>query len=185
MAGDITTIARPYAEAVFAQARDAGRLDPWGDSLRILAAIAADPDMAAQIGNPNVGRDRIAEAVLAIASDRLPADDTLRSHIRNLVRLLAANGRLSLLPEIAHLFDQLVVRHQGVRQVHVLSAFELGEGARQELTAALAKRLGAEVEMTVETDPSLIGGVEIRAGDLVIDGSVRGKLHKLASELQI
>jgi len=185
MAGDITTIARPYAEAVFSQALDAGRLEDWGDSLRMLAAIAGDPDMAAQIGNPNIGRDRLCEAVLAIVGDRLPPGESFAKQVENLVRLLAVNGRLALLPEIARLFDDLEVRHQGVRQVHVLSAFELGEGARQELTAALAKRLGAEVEMTVETDPSLIGGVEIRAGDLVIDGSVRGKLAKLATELQI
>jgi F-type H+-transporting ATPase subunit delta len=178
MAGDITTIARPYAEAVFARARESEQLDTWGDALATLSAIAADPDMAEQIGNPNLPRERLRNAILEITGRGLPAE------AGNLVSLLTANNRLSALPEIARLFAELETQHQGVRQVHVLSAFELGEAAQKDLAAVLTKRLGAEVEMTVETDPSLIGGVEIRAGDLVIDGSVRGKLHKLATELQ-
>jgi F-type H+-transporting ATPase subunit delta len=101
-----------------------------------------------------------------------------------LVSLLAANDRLIALPEIARVFEELVTRHEGVRQVQVLTAFDLTDATRDELAAALKKRLGAEVEMTVATDASLIGGVEIRAGDLVIDGSVRGALQKLATELQ-
>ena len=68
--------------------------------------------------------------------------------------------------------------------MHVLSAYDLTDTQLKDLAGVLRKRLGAEVEMTVETDPSLIGGIVIRAGDLVIDGSVRGKLHKLATELQ-
>ncbi len=101
-----------------------------------------------------------------------------------MVNLLARNNRLSTIPEIASLFEDLKTQHEGVRQVQVLSAFDLTETQQKALAGVLKKRLGAEVEMTVETDPSLIGGVEIRAGDLVIDGSVRGKLHKLATELQ-
>ncbi|WP_133510221.1 F0F1 ATP synthase subunit delta [Candidatus Thiosymbion oneisti] len=178
MAGDITTIARPYAEAAFARARESEQVDAWGEALATLSAIAADPRMAEQIGNPNLPRERLRDAILEIAGEVVP------SEVRNLVSLLAANNRLSTLPEIARLFEALRIRHQGVRRVQVLSTFELGEDARRDLAAALEKRLGAEVEMTVETDPSLIGGVQIRAGDLVIDGSVRGKLHKLATELQ-
>ena len=178
MAGDITTIARPYAEAVYARARESGQLDSWGSALSTLSAIAADPDMTEQFGNPNLPRERLRDAILEIAGEDLSSES------RNLVSLLAANNRLTALPEIARLFEELQTRHQGVRQVHVLSAYELNEAARNNLAAVLKRRLGAEVEMTVETDPSLIGGVEIRAGDLVIDGSVRGKLRKLATELQ-
>jgi F-type H+-transporting ATPase subunit delta len=178
MAGDITTIARPYAEAVFARARESGQLDAWGDALAALSSIAGNPDMAGQIANPNVPRERLCDAILEIAGADLPDE------AKNLVRLLAQKNRLSTLPEIDDLFEELKTRHQGLRQVHVLSAFDLNENQQQELADALRKRLGADVEMTVETDPSLIGGVEIRAGDLVIDGSVRGKLDKLATELQ-
>ena len=178
MAGDITTIARPYAEAVFARAQEAAQIDDWGDALSVLSAIASDAVMAEQIGNPNVPRERLCAAILEIAGDELTAE------AKSLVRLLATNDRLSIVPEISSLFDDLKTRHQGVRQVQVLSAFDLSEAQQKDLAGALKKRLGAEVEMTVDTDPSLIGGVEIRAGDLVIDGSVRGKLHKLATELQ-
>ncbi len=178
MAGDITTIARPYAEAVFARAREAGQVDAWSGALATLSNIAADALMAEQIGNPNVPRERLCEAILGIAGNGLSPEG------KNLVSLLARNNRLATLPEIAALFEDLKTQHQGVRQVLVLSAFGLSETQQQQLAGVLKKRLGAEVEMTVETDPSLIGGVEIRAGDLVIDGSVRGKLHKLATELQ-
>lgn len=177
MAGDITTIARPYAEATFARAQGSGRLDDWGEALATLAAVAADPAMAEQIGNPNVPRGRVRDAILEIAGGPPP-------EVVNLVSLLAANNRLVALPEIARLFEELQIRHQGVRQVQVSSAFDLGEDARKGLIAALAKRFGVEIELTIETDPSLIGGVRIRTGDLVIDGSVRGKLRKLATELQ-
>jgi len=178
MAGDITTIARPYAEAAFAQARENGQVDTWGNALATLSAIAADPTMAEQIGNPNLPRGRLRDAMLEIAGDGVPPE------VGNLVSLLTVNNRLSALPEIARLFEVLRIQHQGVRRVAVSSAFDLGEDAQRDLAAVLEKRLGAAVEMTVETDPSLIGGIQIRAGDLVIDGSVRGKLHKLATELQ-
>jgi len=178
MAGDITTIARPYAEAVFARARESDQQDAWGDALATLSTIAADPAMAEQIGNPNLPRERLRGAILEIAGDGLSAE------AGNLVSLLAANNRLSILPEITRLFEVLRTRHQGLRQVHILSAFALQEDAQQVLAAALEKRFGTEVEVTVDTDPSLLGGVRIRAGDLVIDGSVRGKLHKLATALQ-
>jgi F-type H+-transporting ATPase subunit delta len=178
MAGEITTIARPYAEAAFARAREKNEVDVWADALATLAAIAADPAMAEQIHNPNVPRERLCAAIIEIAGEVLPAETG------NLVSLLAENNRLSTLPEIARLFEELQTRLEGVRQVRVLSAYDLKTGVKKELAAALEKRLGAKIEMTVETDPSLIGGVEIRTGDLVIDGSVRGRLHKLATELQ-
>ena len=99
--------------------------------------------------------------------------------------MLVANDRLATLPEIARLFAELQTRYQGVCQVQVLTALEMTPEEQKVLASALVKRLGAEVEMDVETDPSLIGGVEVRAGDLVIDGSVRAKLRKLATELQL
>jgi len=178
MAGDITTIARPYAEAIFSRARETGQVDTWSEVLLVLSTVAADSDLAAQIGNPNVPRERLRDTILEVAGDGLSTE------ARSLVSLLAANNRLSTLPEIARLFTELQTRHQGVCQVQVLSALEMTADEQKSLASALAKRLGAEVEMEVKTDPSLLGGVEVRAGDLVIDGSVRGKLHKLATELQ-
>jgi len=111
--------------------------------------------------------------------------DTLPTEVRNLVKLLAENQRLSVLPEIAKVFEALETRNKGIRQVHIRSAYALDAQLQKLLAKSLKAKLNAEVELTVEKDASLIGGIEIRADDLVIDGSVRGKLQRLASELQI
>lgn len=179
MAGDITTIARPYAEAVFARAQETGQVAAWSEALQLLGSLAANDEMASQIGNPNVPRERLRDILLDIAGSSLPAE------VQNLVKLLAEHDRLVVLPEIAHLFEVLKTEQKGVRQVHVRSAYAMNAAQQKSLAAALKERLNATVELTVEKDPSLIGGIEIRADDLVIDDSVRGKLHKLATELQI
>ncbi|EIC20722.1 F0F1 ATP synthase subunit delta [Thiorhodovibrio frisius] len=182
MAGDFTTIARPYAEAAFAIAKAEQALEPWSAALNALGAIASDPQLHAIVGNPNVGRERLCELVLAIAAGtngkELPAGPA------NLARILAANGRLPALPEIARLFDQRKTAEQGVRQVLVRSAFPLDKAEQQGLMTSLKAHFGAEVELSVEEDSNLIGGVEIRADDLVIDSSIRGKLQQLSNELQ-
>lgn len=179
MAGDITTIARPYAEAVFARARESGQLDAWTESLELLDALAGNAEMAEQIGNPNVPRERVRDILLEIGGDKLSAET------QNLVKLLADNNRLSVLPEIARLFEVLKTEQRGVRQVHIRSAYAIDAAQRKRLAEALKTKLNADVELTVEKDLALIGGIEVRADDLVIDASVRGKLQQLATELQI
>jgi F-type H+-transporting ATPase subunit delta len=178
MAGEITTIARPYAEAAFERAQESGRIDSWSQALTLLAAVASDPQMAKQIGNPNVPRERVRDMILQVCGDELPEEAA------NLVRLLSDNGRLAALPEIAELFEARRVAGLGVRHVLVRSAFPVDAEQERELSQSLARRFGAQIEMTVEEDPDLIGGIEIRAGDLVIDDSVRGKLKQLAHALQ-
>jgi F-type H+-transporting ATPase subunit delta len=178
MAGEITTIARPYAEAVFDRARESQQLDAWSEALSLLAALASDPEMARQIGNPNVPREKLQDILLEVTGDALPAE------AQNLLRLLAANKRLSSLPEIARLFEVLRTEQRGVRHVHIRSAYAMDAAQQKKIAAALKTKLNAEVELTVEKDPALLGGIEIRADDLVIDASIRGRLQKLASELQ-
>ncbi len=179
MAGDITTIARPYAEAVFARARESDRLDAWTGALELLASIGGNKEVADQISNPNVPRQRLRDLILEVAGDALPDE------ARNLVKLLSDNDRLGLLPEIARLFDSLKIKQRGVRQVHILSAYAMDAAQKKSLAEKLKAHFGGNVELTVEKDPSLIGGIVVRADDLVIDGSVRNALHKLATELQI
>lgn len=179
MAGDTTTVARPYAEAVFARARESDTLDAWTEALASLAAFTDNEAMAEQIGNPNAPRDSVRDILLELAGDQLSAE------AQNLVKLLATNGRLSVLPEIARLFEALKIEERGVRQVHIVSAYAVDAAQQAQLAAALKTKLNADVELTVEQNPALIGGIEIRADDLVIDASVRSKLHKLAAELQI
>jgi F-type H+-transporting ATPase subunit delta len=178
MAGDITTIARPYAAAVFERARETGQVAAWSDALRLLATIGSDQDMADQIGNPNVPRETVRDIILQVAGDDLPAEAA------NLVKLLAENDRLVLLPELAVLFEAMCTAEQGLRAVRIRSAFALTKAEQQVLASALSTRLGGSVDLAVEQDKSLIGGVEIRVGDLVIDGSIRGKLERLATELE-
>jgi F-type H+-transporting ATPase subunit delta len=103
----------------------------------------------------------------------------------NLVKLLVQNDRLGLVPEIALQFEQLKREHQGLLKVRVVAAFPIEDDQRDAIAAALKARLNREIEVAAETDPALLGGMIIRAGDLVIDGSVRGQLDKLAAELRI
>lgn len=179
MAGDITTLARPYAEAAFARAQESGEIPAWSNALNLLGALAGNPAMAEQIANPEIPRDLPRDMLLDLGGETLPTE------ARNLVKLLAENKRLLVLPEIAKVFEELETRNKGVRQVHIRSAYALDAQQQRLLAKVLKTKLNAEVELTVEKDTSLIGGVEIRADDLVIDGSVRGKLQRLASELQI
>ena len=178
MAGDITTIARPYAEAVFERAKEAGQIDAWSEALTLLAAVASDAQIVAQVGNPTVPREAVRDLVLEVCGDALSAEAV------NLLKLLAQNGRLEAIPEIARLFDERRIADQGVRHVLIRSAFEMDADQQAELAKALSKRLGGEVDLTIETDSELLGGLEIRAGDLVIDDSVRGKIKQLAHALQ-
>lgn len=179
MAGDATTIARPYAEAVFARAVATDKLDLWSDMLDLLATAAQDPTLAALIASPKLDRPQMTELVLDIGGGRLSDEG------QNLVRLLVANDRLAVLPEIARLFEARKAEHQGTLDVEVTSAFPLQSAQEQRLAEALKRKLGRDIRVTSTQDPELIGGFRLRAGDLVIDGSVSGQLGKLANELGI
>jgi F-type H+-transporting ATPase subunit delta len=179
MAGELTTIARPYAEAVFDRAEESNSLDSWSEALALLAAIIDDRQIAGIVANPQVPRASKAELLLDIGGDALAGEPG------NLTRLLAANGRLDVVPEIARLFETLKSESQGTLDVHVLSAYAVNSSQEKQLSDALSAKLGRQVNITSEKDPSLIAGVIIRAGDLVIDGSIKGQLANLASELGI
>ena len=179
MSQDLITIARPYAEAVFARAAETDKLDEWGETLEFLAAVVSDEAVADIIANPAVDHERKTGLLLDIGEERL-SDEA-----QNLVRLLVENDRLTVLPEIASLFQQLKAEHDGAIEVEVVSAYALKPELEKELASALKQKLGRDVHITSSKDPSLIGGVKIRAGDMVIDGSVAGALSQLANELGI
>ncbi len=179
MAQEKTTIARPYAEAVFARARETDKLDLWSEMLGLLDAVVRSPEISGLIANPKLSRQQIEELMLEVGGGRLNDEG------QNLVRLLVRNDRLAVVPEIAELYETVKRENQGMLQVQVRSAFALNKAQEKELADALKERLGCDIEISAEKDPDLIGGVLIRAGDLVIDGSVRGQLHKLANELNI
>jgi F-type H+-transporting ATPase subunit delta len=179
MAFDAITIARPYAEALFSRAEESGTLDNWSEALELLATVAQDPAMAAVISDPLFAKADLTKLLLDIGGDKLDAE------AQNLVHLLIENGRLTVLPEIATLYEQLKAESQKALKVHVRSAYEFTEDQEQQIAAGLKRKLGLDVTIVSEQDATLIGGVHIRAGDLVIDGSIRGKIEQLANELGI
>jgi F-type H+-transporting ATPase subunit delta len=174
---DKTTIARPYARAAFAEAKGDKRLAQWSEALSTGAAVIKDPQVQNLLGNPHVTPTQLAQLVSEIAGQSLDEDG------KNFVRTLAENRRLGYLPEIAKLFDQLKDAAEGVVDVTVTSAAPLDEQQQRVLAEALRKRLKRDVRLHTETDAALIGGAVLRAGDLVIDGSLRTRLEQIAYEL--
>ena len=179
MAGHATTVARPYAEAVFERARETGRLGEWAETLQFLADAMREPELVAFVTDPKLTPAQRTEVMLDLGRARLDAE------AQNLVRALVENDRLVVLPEIAALYETRKREAEGQTKVVVSSALPLDATVLEQLAGALKAKLGQQVEITTEEDPSLIGGVRIRAGDTVIDGSVRGRLHQLANELGI
>lgn len=169
---DLTTIARPYAEAVFALADKAGALTPWSEALARLAAVAQAPEMAGLLGNPGVSDAQVVDLFVAAAGE-MPAE------AKNLLGALAENKRLSVLPEVAALYEAQKAEREGAVDAHIASAFPLEGAELAALVGDLERRFKRKVRPQVSVDPELIGGARIQVGDQVIDGSVRGKLEAM------
>ena len=173
-----STVARPYAEAAFKLADEAGALAKWSEMLGALALVAADERVRAAAADPNLGEAQVAGLFIAILSGRLSGD------AENFVRVLAQNGRLELLPEIRTQFEALKNEREGVLEAEVHSAFELSDAQVQELVQRLEKKTGRKVRTRVQVDKELIAGVRIVLGDKVIDGSARAQLGALETALK-
>ncbi len=173
-----TTLARPYARAAFQFAVDDGAVDAWHSALETLSAVVVDPTVAEVLDDPASTAAQRAGTVSAVLGDDMPAG------IAQFVSVMAENHRLALASEVAALFAELKSALDAAANVTVTSAFDVPSATLEQLSTSLTSKLGKTVDMTVETDPSLIGGAIIRAGDMVIDGSVRGRLHKLATALK-
>ena len=168
------TVARPYARAAFSVARDEGNFAAWSDALGFAAHAAADPRLAALLPNPELSQ---ADAVALLAPEGAG-----ESFVRFL-GLLADGRRLLQLPEIAGLYEELRAEAERVVKAKVTSAAALPAGEIDVIKAALEKRFGRQVEIATAVDESLIGGAVIDAGDVVIDGSLKGKLARLQTAL--
>jgi F-type H+-transporting ATPase subunit delta len=175
---DRATIARPYARAAFAYAREADAFAAWSKLLGAAAEGARDARVSRLIGNPHVTSDALVDLLGGLSKQ------AAGEHGRNFLRALAENRRLALLPHIAEQFERLRAEVEGVVDVEVIAAREIAAPQRKRLESALAKRLGREVRMHTRIDESLIGGAIVRAGDLVIDGSLKGRLERLGATLQ-
>jgi F-type H+-transporting ATPase subunit delta len=174
---EFTTLARPYARAAFELAREKGRFDEWSDQLGLLARVVQDPSVGVLLESPRLTDEQRADLLLHIGKDRIDQETA------NLVRLLAENDRLNALPEIAAMYEQQRAASEGCVEAEVISAFALDQQEERELAEALKRRFGSDVRLECKTDDSLLGGVLVRVGDTVIDGSIRGRLQRMAATL--
>ncbi len=171
------TVARPYAKAAFAYAREQGKLDQWSGWLGTASTVVASDEYGAFESSPSVGTRQLVELIAGICGDSLDANG------RALLDLLAENGRVGYLPEIAAHFEELKAEDQNVADVTVVSAVALDEAQRERLAGALRARLRRDVRLHCSVDPALIGGAVVRSGDMLIDGSLANKLERLGTEL--
>ncbi|MDH5650522.1 MAG: F0F1 ATP synthase subunit delta [Gammaproteobacteria bacterium] len=169
-----STIARPYAQAAFDLAKAGGDLKHWSDMLQLLAAVTNDATIADLISNHSINRAKLVDLILDICAKGL--DD----QGKNFVRVLGENKRLNVVAEIAALYERHRAEAEKVVEAEVVSAFAMSDAQRKQMAEALKKRLGRDVNLVSRVDESILGGAIVRAGDLVIDGSVASKLNKLA-----
>lgn len=171
------TLARPYAKAIFEFAVEHNSLDGWSGMLAAITEAVTHPEMAAVLGSPALSGEQQAALVADVCSSRI------NDKARNLVDALAVNKRLPLMPEVKELFERLRAERQKKVEVEVVSAYPLTGDVVEKLATALQRRLDREVNIQTTVDETLIGGAIIRAGDTVIDGSLKGRLSKLAEAL--
>jgi F-type H+-transporting ATPase subunit delta len=177
---ETATVARPYARAAFRHAADQGALAQWSALLAAGAQVASDASARALFGNPRVTGNELVEFVSGIAT---AAGATIDANARNFIALLAENHRLALLPEIAAQFEALKAEIEHSIDVEVTTAMALTEAQRATLSAALSTRFGRTVRLHETIDADLLGGAIVRAGDLVLDGSLTGRLARLEQQL--
>ena len=171
---DFSTIARPYAKAVFEIARDSSKFDAWSDRLDFWSALVSHPDMASRLEAPGFTHQDRAAMIEKV-------DDKMDDESRSFIRLLAENNRLGMMGDIREIFEVLRAEEEGEIEASVTTAFPLSDAQRQNIVEALGKRLNRKVRLIETVDDSLIGGAVIRAGDLVIDGSLKGRVDTMAN----
>lgn len=173
-----STIARPYAEATFRLADDAGKLAEWSAMLRALSQVAASERVQAALGDPNLSPPQLAGIFLSILAGELTHE------CENFVRVLAENRRLASLPEIHAQFEALKNEREGVLEAEIYSALELDAGQLADLVTRMEKHTGRKVKAKLSIDRELIGGVKVVLGDKVIDASARAQLTALGQALK-
>lgn len=175
---ELRTLARPYAKAAFEYALAHDELKQWSRQLGLAAAVAGNEKVGTFLDSPVYGDDQKADTFIELGGE------DYSPQVANLLRLMVEHHRLTLLPEVSSLFEEYKAEQEKSLEVGVTSAFALTTEQQQQLTKVLSQRLSREVQIKTDEDPSLIGGVVIRAGDLIIDGSVRGRIAKLAEALK-
>lgn len=173
---ELTTIARPYAKAAFDFAVEKSAVEKWTEMLGFAAEIAKNEQIQAFL-NSSFSAQKVADTVISICGEQLDESG------KNLIRLMAENKRLTVLPAVFEQFQSFVEDYNATTEVQVISAQPLNVTQTEKITAAMEKRLSRKVRLNCSVDSSLIAGVIIRTADFVIDGSSRGQLSRLAEEL--
>lgn len=174
---EVSTLARPYARALFNLAFANNTLKAWSDQLALLKEVAADESMIEIINNPDISDEQVVNLFTDICQDKLDEQGI------NFLKVAAENARLELIPQIAESFEAMRAEAEGSIEAQVISAYAVNAAQTKSIAAALKKKLGREVTITTQTDKTLLGGVIIRAGDIVIDGSVKTQLEKITHSL--
>jgi len=180
---DHGTTARPYAQAVFEIARTDNQLGAWSDYLKLAADIVLAPDAARYLAKPGADAFALAEAIAGICTDKLGASTPVKAGA-GFLKVLAENQRLGALPDILARYEVLKAEAERTLDVVLTSASSVSDEQQQRIIDSLNKRFSRQVRLTVQLDPSLIGGARLQVGDRVIDGSVRTGLDKLATVLR-
>jgi F-type H+-transporting ATPase subunit delta len=175
---ELATLARPYAVATFKRAKETNSIKKWSQDLAFMSAVLSDETISVVVDNPKVSKQQISTFVLAICQEQIDQE------AENLLQLLVQNNRLTLLPVIAKLFEAYKTEDAGLVDVDVFVAYAFSKEDKPKFIATLEKTLGKKVNMKVTVDKSLIGGVLVRAGDRVIDGSIKGQLQQMQKTLQ-
>lgn len=169
-----STVARPYAQAAFEIAQAKSELAAWSDMIALVTMVAADSRMADVIASPHIKNEDLVALFLDVCGEKLNAEG------KNFIRVLSENKRLGVLADIASAYEQLRADAEGTMDAEVISAFPLSDAQQQNIIASLKKRLGRDISLTTRVDDTLIGGAIIRAGDMVIDGTVSRHLDDLS-----
>jgi F-type H+-transporting ATPase subunit delta len=175
---ELATLARPYAAAVFKRAKETESTVNWSESLAFISAVLSDKDISAVIDNPKISNERLSALMLDICQGQLDREG------ENFLKLLVQNNRLTLIPYIEKIFEEYKAADEGYVEVEVFTAFAFSEEENLKFASSLEKKLSKKVHMNITVDKSLIGGVLVRAGDRVIDGSIRGQLQHMQKVLQ-
>ncbi len=183
MSLDWISIARPYAKAAFELAVENQTLKAWSETLGTLALVANQPEAVIFMKRPDVSTEKAAEAFIDVLDIPAKSTDDHNKEIKNFVQLLAQTKRLGALPAIQSLYEHMRADYEKTIEANVVSFEKLTKAQQDDLALALKKRLKRDVNLTVEIDKALLGGAIVHAGDLVVDGSIRGKLHRLNEEM--
>jgi F-type H+-transporting ATPase subunit delta len=174
---EVITLARPYAQAIYSLAKETDALDAWSEALAFLKSVANDATFQATVSAPDIQLTDVEDLFLSICSDQVTEE------VRNFIRLLVRNGRLSVLDDVAKQYESLKADDEGVVSAIIKSAFDLDETQVRAITEILSKKLEKKISPSVTTDPNLIGGIKVYVGDKVWDASVRGRLQHMAATL--